>query len=179
MVFSHTGLRQSRLYKYLNIGEMMRFGFVGVLNILISFVFFYLTYNYWPIASSFSNFSLETLRAAGLTLRIDEIQTVNAAFANIIAYIAGMINSFVLNKTWTFQVKDGTLRQLLRFVAINLVALLLSTSAIFLLIDVLGGPYIATWFVVIAPVTVLSYLANKFWAFSSTTDALTTTESTP
>ena len=89
-----------------------------------------------------------------------------------------MINSFLLNKIWTFQAEGGTYRQLLRFVVINLVALLLSTSSMFLLVDVLGGPYIATWFVVIAPVTILSYLANKFWAFSNTANVLTTKEST-
>jgi putative flippase GtrA len=50
------------------------------------------------------------------------------AVANVASYSAGMIVSFALNRNWTFRAGDGPpLAQFLRFVVVNLSALVLST----------------------------------------------------
>lgn len=149
-------------------GEMVRFGIVGVLNVLVSFVAYYLTYNVWQAPGGFVDLAMWLFRLAGVTMPTDGVGFVNGAFANVVAYGVGMMNSFILNKTWTFKIREDTVGQMFRFMVINCAALALSTVAIFLLVDVGGWPYVITWFAVIAPVTVLSFAANKFWAFSAT-----------
>lgn len=148
-------------------GEMLRFGLVGVLNVLVSFVAYYVTYNAWHAPKGFVDLALALFRGAGFTPPVDDAGFFNGAFANVVAYSVGMINSFILNKTWTFKIREGTVRQLVRFTVINCAALALSTSSISVLVDVGGWPYVITWFAVIAPVTILSFFANKFWAFSA------------
>jgi len=129
---------------------------------------YYLTYNVCQAPGGFVDLAMWLFRLAGITIPTDEVGFVNGAFANVVAYGVGMMNSFILNKTWTFKIREDTARQMFRFTVINCAALALSTVAIFLLVDVGGWPYVITWFAVIAPVTVLSFAANKFWAFSAT-----------
>ena len=56
---------------------------VGCTNFVVSFSVFFLTFNYLP----------EPVR----------MQPPEAAVANVAAYAAGMMNSFLLNRSWTFR----------------------------------------------------------------------------
>jgi putative flippase GtrA len=89
--------------------RIIRFGVVGVANTAIDFALFALLYYValWPLLA-----------------------------ANALAYGVAVINSYVLNKYWTFgdtsRGSTAVLRGLL-FVGLNLVGLLLASAAIWLL----------------------------------------------
>ncbi len=80
--------------------------------------------------------------------------------ANVISYSAGVINSFVMNKLWTFAEtrRHGRVSQQFRlFIAINLASLGLSTLVLWVLS---GGLGVMTAKLV---ATVASFVCN-FWA---------------
>ncbi len=60
---------------------LARFIVVGCANFVVSFTAFYASYRFLPLDDSSGR----------------------GAVANVLAYAAGMINSFVLNRLWTFR----------------------------------------------------------------------------
>ena len=125
-----------------------RFAVVGLTNFCVSFTVFYLCFNYLP----------------------DSVQrhTPDGALANLLAYLAGMVNSFVLNRTWTFRATGNAGIQALRFGVINLSSLAVSTFVMFEFVDVLGYPALAVWVPLTLVVMTLNYLGCKHWAFAPT-----------
>ena len=120
-----------------------RFALVGCTNFLVSLVVFYLCYRFLPLPA-----------------------TVAAAVANVLAYIAGMINSFALNRSWTFRAGGSVTAQALRFTTVNLASLTFSTLTVFVLVDRLGYPELLVWVPLAAVIVVLNYLGSKHWAFA-------------
>jgi putative flippase GtrA len=133
-------------------GVLSRFAVVGCVNFCVSFAVFYLCFHYLPLDAA------APLAQNGV--RVD------AAVANVCAYLAGMVNSFVLNRVWTFGATGRTSSQLLRFTAVNAVTLTLSTSTMFHFVDVLGYPELVVWIPLTVVILVLNYLGCRHWAFA-------------
>jgi putative flippase GtrA len=95
--------------------RFVKFAVVGVANTAAAFVVF-------------------NLAAAGLHLPL--------LLANVVAWVAGATNSFVWNRLWTFADRPtGRIGALvLRFIAANLVALLVSTAIVAALQAAAGSP---------------------------------------
>jgi len=145
--------------------QVSRFAIVGCLNVAVSLVTFLIIYRYVPLAS----IVLDTLGAAGTRIADAMIRAgvpvVDAGFANFVGYLAGMVNSFVLNKRWTFEAGGRTALQARRFVVLNLAGLSVSTSLILVFVDVLGMPYLPVWIATTALVMILNFFGNKYWTF--------------
>ncbi|MGH8663001.1 MAG: GtrA family protein, partial [Burkholderiales bacterium] len=124
----------------------IRFALVGLTNFVVSFTVFFLSFHYLP----------------------DAVQRhfPAAALANLLAYLAGMINSFLLNRTWTFRASGNAAAQAVRFTIVNLSSLTLSTAVMFRFVDVLHYPEIAVWVPTTVAVMMLNYLGCKHWAFA-------------
>jgi putative flippase GtrA len=93
---------------------------------------------------------------------------------NSVAYASGAISSFVLNKYWTFQHKQGmTKRELIRF-AISLLLEILYSNGLLWLVGKALQPLIANatlWantskIVVVVVGAVISYIFMRFWIFA-------------
>ena len=121
-------------------GPAQRFAVVGVGNFVVSFAVFYLSYRYLPFG---------------------------AAVANVLAYAAGMLHSFVWNRSWTFRAGGNAAVQAVRFVIVNLACLAFGTILVYALVDVLRYPPLLVWVPVTAVSVVLSYLGCKHWAFAA------------
>src|SRR4030066_360713 len=93
------------------------------------------------------------------------IQFVKFAVVGFIGYGVGMINSFLLNKFWTFGVRETSLVHVRRFFILNVIGLTISTLAILVLVDMLGAPYMPVWFATIVVVTLFNFFGNKHWTF--------------
>ena len=146
--------------------QFVRFAVVGFINVAVSFFVFYTCYKIWPIATIL----LDALGDIGVSISTAladiGIGAVDATFANVVGYMAGIVNSFFLNKLWTFQAKGNVARQMHRFVLLNLLGLGLSTLIIFVAVDLLDGPYLFTWFMTIGIVMMLNFIGQRHWAFS-------------
>ena len=123
-----------------------RFALVGLTNFVVSFTVFWLSFNHLPAAVQ-RHFPA-------------------AAAANLLAYLAGMVNSFILNRTWTFRASGDTAAQAVRFTIVNLASLALSTAVMFRFVDVLHYPELAVWVPTTLVVMTLNYLGCKHWAFA-------------
>jgi putative flippase GtrA len=87
--------------------------------------------------------------------------------ASIIGYLAGMINSYILNRRWTFGSRNQKLfTELSRFVAVNLVSLGVNLGLLYLLVST--GVMIPQWAQVVAIVgsTLVNFVLNKVWTFA-------------
>ena len=144
----------------------MRFAAVGCLNVTVSFVVFYALYRVWPVATLLLD-NLGSLGSA-ISLRMTEfgISTPDASLASIVGYAAGVLNSFILNKIWTFQAAGDARNQLRRFLVLNALGLAVSTLIVFVFVDVLHGPYVVVWFSAIGIVMIGNFLGQKHWAFA-------------
>jgi putative flippase GtrA len=140
--------------------SMGRFALVGCTNFVVSFAVFYLSYRFLP-----ADWVAGLARAVGSSNAAAHPPA--GAVANVLAYLAGMVNSFVLNRSWTFRAVGHPLPQALRFTALSLVSLGTSTLAVFALVDVLGLPELAVWVPVTIVVVIANYLGCKHWAFAA------------
>lgn len=137
--------------------SVARFALVGCTNFVVSFTAFFLSFNYLPPSA------VAALVGAGSA----SAHPPQAAVANVIAYLAGMVNSFLLNRSWTFRATSGNaLPQAMRFAAVSLFSLTMSTAVTFALVDVVGLPSLAVWVPLTAVVVVVNYLGCKYWAFA-------------
>jgi putative flippase GtrA len=95
------------------------------------------------------------------------ISSIDGASANVLGFVAGMANSFVWNRLWTFKSLEKTHKQAIRFVITNIACLLLSTASIFVCTDLNHWPYKPVWFITMVFVTVINFIASKYWVFAS------------
>ena len=120
------------------IREFIRFSLVGLLNTVVS----YLSY----------------------VLLIE--LSVNYQASNVISYIIGMITSYLLNKSWTFKVKERSkIRIIIKFMIVNLLALLVSLSIVILMVEKFDiNIYIGQLFAITGSLAI-NFSGQKFWVF--------------
>ena len=120
--------------------RLIKFNIVGVMNTSIDFVTFYI-----------------------LTTFI----SVNVVSAQIMAYSLGVINSYFMNRFWTFGVKgEHNKKQILLFILVNLLALSVSTVLIYFLVKVINQVMIAKVLVTVI-VMIINYLGQKYIIFNN------------
>ena len=108
-----------------------------------------------------------TLVDVGVCWILNQLLGMNIYLANVIGYGAGMLNSYLVNRSWTFASRDRLLSmQLVRFLLVNLSALALST----LLIRLLTGFGLGDMRAKLGATgitLVVNFLASRFWVFRS------------
>lgn len=146
--------------------QLIRFSVVGFLNFAISYSVFYLLIRFFPFSALQTYLPASLAEGVAASLRLMKIPSIDAAAANLVGYAAGMLNSFVWNKLWTFKAAQNTRRQAQRFIVTNMACLLLSTAALFVCTDLYQLPFSTVWFVTMALITILNYLLCKHWVFA-------------
>ena len=121
-----------------------RFVVVGCANFVVSFAAFYASYTYLPLGESHGR----------------------AAVAWVLAYGAGLVNSFVLNRLWTFRAEGHVAAHALKFGVLNAATLVGSTVIMLLLVDRVGLPWLAVWLPLTLAILAAHYLGMKHWAFA-------------
>lgn len=146
--------------------QLVKFGIVGCLNLTVSLAVFALSYKQLQLGTAV----LASIGDLGrwIAHRLNElgIHGIDAAVASTVGYLAGMANSFILNKLWTFESRSWTAYQVHRFIAVNLFSLVMSTLILLICVDVLGAPYLLVGFTTIGIITSINFLGNKYWTFS-------------
>jgi putative flippase GtrA len=122
-----------------------RFVVVGCANLVVSFAALCGTYHYLPLGD---------LGARG-------------AMANVLAYAAGMLNSFLLNRVWTFRAEERAAVHGWRFTLLN--AATLAASTLVVLVHRLGLHELAIWLPLAIAILAAHYLGMKRWVFMERT----------
>ncbi|WP_419174468.1 GtrA family protein [Desulfosediminicola sp.] len=119
--------------------QLVRFAFIGALNTIIHYLIFILLF-----------------RALGFAM----------ITASVIGYFSGMINSFILNRRWTFQLSGpGYGSEFIKFAAVNIVSLGINILFLQMLVsffDIL--PEISQVMAIIVALSV-NFSGNKYWTF--------------
>lgn len=145
--------------------QLIRFSIVGCMNFAISYSVFLFSYRYCPFSALAHNQGLLGANlAAGM--RLLDIPSIDGAVANLLGFAAGMVNSFLWNRFWTFQSPGETRRQAGRFIVTNLACLLVSTASIFSLTDLNHWPYQPVWLGTMLFVTCMNFIVSKNWVFA-------------
>jgi putative flippase GtrA len=86
--------------------------------------------------------------------------------SSTIGYAAGMVNSYLMNRAWTFQVRRRVnASEFLRLAAVNLLALALNLLVVYLLTFQFGlVPEISQAFAIVFSLAA-SFYGNKWWTF--------------
>lgn len=97
----------------------------------------------------------------------------NDYLAQAAGYICGIINSYAVNRSWTFRKeRDGFFSaQLVKFLAVNLLTLGISMGATWLFHTRLGvEPWIIMKLLVTAVTIVVNFTLSNLWAFRKKAD---------
>ncbi|MEI6579310.1 MAG: GtrA family protein [Eubacteriales bacterium] len=90
--------------------------------------------------------------------------------AQAFAYTAGIINSFLFNKYWTFKTKKADAKtEFIKFLPVNLVSLVFTLAGIELLNGVLNIDVFISKIIVTVFSQLINYFGYKFWVFNSKT----------
>ena len=121
------------------IGHLLKFLVVGVMNFLVDY----------GVLSLLNG-------ALGMPL----------VFANIISYSCGIINSFIMNRYWTFKIKLKFFSvHFLKFIFVNLVSLGVNTLAVYILGDLYSLPNIVAKLIATVFSFVVNFSGNKLLVF--------------
>jgi putative flippase GtrA len=117
----------------------------------------------------FIKFNLVGLLNTGLDFALFSLLTWVGIYyiaAQCVSYGVGMLNSYTLNKYWTFAQK-GRLepKQAIRFLALNIGSLLLSLLLLMLFKDTWGIAILAAKLLTTVITTLVNYAGNKLWVF--------------
>lgn len=120
------------------IWRFIKFGVTGVINTLVDYVVFWV------------------LLYLG----------VNQYLSQTVSYSCGMLNSYILNRSWTFNSKKRFFsRQMLRFIIANLLLLLLSIGVLWLINGRMGFSKLVAKLCATAVTMVAGFAVNRLWVF--------------
>ena len=125
--------------------KLVKFGITGVMNTAVDFLVYTLLVSFFSM---------------GLYV------------SQIISYSCGMLNSYVVNRKWTFSTQNGFFSgELVRFIVLNLSMMLLGMGIIYvctqkLMLHKLVAKLISTLLVLI-----INFLISNFWVFRSRSDS--------
>ena len=154
------------LQEHQGVKQLAKFSIVGCLNLTVSLAVFVLSYRQLRLGTLILDSTGDIGTWIAHLLNGLGIHGIDAAVANTFGYLAGMVSSFFLNKIWTFEARAPIVRQLHRFVVVNLLSLVMSTLILLLFVDIRGAPYLLVGCITIGIVTIINFLGNKYWTFS-------------
>jgi putative flippase GtrA len=95
-----------------------------------------------------------------------QIGRMHYLLASVVGYCAGLINSYVLNRVWTFEFHGNQKRrEFAKFVTVNIVALAVNTATLkWFVFYMKMAPEIGQVFAIVFSLTV-NFLGNKLWTF--------------
>jgi putative flippase GtrA len=118
--------------------QFMRFCLVGVVNTGVDFAVF------------------TVLTNMGILLLV----------AQCISYTCGVLNSFLLNRTWTFQRRGQSSGQLIRFFALNLGTLTITYGLLVYFHNHLAWSLLVSKLVATGASLVINFGGSRLWVFS-------------
>jgi len=85
--------------------------------------------------------------------------------AVVVAYVAGLVNGYTLNRRWTFLAGGFSIGSLSRYTAVQGTGLLLSVGLTVLFVEHFGLPKVLALVLSWPPVIAVTFTATRFWVF--------------
>ena len=120
--------------------QFIKYGLVGASNTVLTFV------TYTVLVS-----------ATGLHYLI----------ALVLGYLVGSVNSYVLNRHWTFRARDLAHSQTgMRFALVQVVAIAANELLLYLFVHDLSVAKVAAQAILTVPVLAVTFFVNRWWSFA-------------
>jgi len=87
--------------------------------------------------------------------------------AVVVAYLAGLVNGYTLNRRWTFLAGSFSIGSLSRYTAVQGTGLLMSVGLTSLFVELLDVPEVAALMLSWPPVIAVTFTATRLWAFGA------------
>ncbi|MBP8083471.1 MAG: GtrA family protein [Spirochaetes bacterium] len=92
---------------------------------------------------------------------------VNYLIATTLSYFIATLNSFFLNRNWTFKQKSGNLSKLPKFILLNIFSASINSLSMFILVDHLHFPVWPSQVLTICLTLIINYTVNRFYIFKT------------
>ena len=119
--------------------QLSKFIIVGLSNTIISYIVFFVFYNFILISNAFSSQG--------------------------ISYAAGIFWSFFWNRKWTFSEKNHSLKTFIPFFIVQITLLFISAFSMSYATQHLSWNVNYIWFFVMAIITIINFVLSKFIVF--------------
>lgn len=121
------------------IKKFLKFGITGVMNTVVDFAVYTV---------------LVSLTGMGLYV------------PQVISYCCGMLNSYIVNRKWTFDTQNGFFSlELVKFIVLNLAMMLLGMGIIYLCVEQMGFHKLAGKLVSTVLVMAINFVVSNLWVF--------------
>ena len=108
-----------------------------------------------------------TLIDYGVFALLAQVLSVNVYLSQVIGYSCGILNSYVWNRSWTFQSESKFFSPaLVRFLVLNLTMLALSTGLLALFLKLGLSKLVAKGCTVVVTMAI-GFVVNRLWVFGS------------
>ena len=106
-----------------------------------------------------------TLIDYGVFALLAQLLSVNVFLSQVISYSCGILNSYIFNRSWTFQSQSRFFSPaLVRFLVLNLCMLALSTGILALFLQIGLSKLVAKGCTVVVTMAV-GFVVNRLWVF--------------
>lgn len=121
------------------IKKLFKFGITGIMNTVVDFAVYTV---------------LVSLVGMGLYV------------SQVISYCCGMLNSYAVNRKWTFDTKNGFFSlELVKFIVLNLAMMLLGMGIIYLCVEQMGFHKLVGKLVSTVLVMAINFVVSNLWVF--------------
>jgi putative flippase GtrA len=87
------------------------------------------------------------------------------ALAACVAFAAGAVNGYLVNRAWTFAARDST-RARVRYVIVQAAGAGSTSLLTFLFVDVAAFGKSVAYLASVPPITICMFIANRIWTFA-------------
>jgi putative flippase GtrA len=151
--------RIGKLVKQKSFRQLVKYGIVGVVGLIIDMGIFYLLVKKFSVHYPFSSFISDML-GGNMSVGMLDILV-----SNIISSTLAIINNFLLNSYFTFKVTDKKLKRFASFAGIAVIGMVISSLLLTLFIGIMKIDDMISKVLAIFIVAAIQFGINKFFTF--------------
>jgi putative flippase GtrA len=112
---------------------------------------------------------INTLINLAVLFALTDFFQVYYMFSAVIAFLVAVTNSFVMNKTWTFneKLRHRAKSKYAKFITVSVIALISNLFFLYIFVEIFMLWYMSAQVLAIALTFMINFLGNKMWTFGS------------
>jgi len=102
---------------------------------------------------------------------LTEFFHIHYIFSEIVAFVLAALNNYILDKIWTFKenIQTELIKKWFQFILINLIALAVNLTILFILVEFFYIWYIFAEVLAICGAFLINFFGNRTWTFNNNT----------